>query len=75
MTEKEMTENLKSARFLHNVLVLICAAIIIFAVAPDRDRSYSQAEHEIANYSRLSYNDYLQYLYTLLGQAEQKERG
>src|SRR6185437_13491922 len=69
-----MTESLKSVRILHNLLVVVCAAIIIFAAAPDRDRSYSKAEHEIANYSRLSYNDYLQYLYSLPVQYERNER-
>src|SRR6185437_13021348 len=69
-----MTESLKSVRILHNLLVVVCAAIIIFAAAPDRDRSYSKAEHEIANYSGLSYNDYLQYLYSLPVQYERNER-
>ncbi len=68
-----MTENLKSARFLHNLLILVCAAFIFFAFAPDRDRRYSRAEHELANYSRLSYNDYMQYLYSLMAQDEQRE--
>ena len=60
-----MTESLKSVRFLNNLLVLVCAAIIVFAFTPDLARRYSAAEHEIGEYSQLSMADYVQYLYSL----------
>jgi hypothetical protein len=69
-----MNESLKSARFLYNLLVLACAAIIIFAFTPDQARRYSAAEHELAQYSRLSSNDYFEYVYSSLKQDEQKEK-
>jgi hypothetical protein len=60
-----MTESLKSVRFLNNLLVLVCAAIIVFAFTPDLARRYSDAEHELGQYSQLSMADYVQYLYSL----------
>lgn len=69
-----MTESLKSVRILHNLLVLVCAAIIVFAYAPDRTRRYSAAENELNQYSRLSSNDYFGYVYSSLKPDEQKEK-
>lgn len=69
-----MTESLKAARFVHNLLVVVCAGIIVFSLAPDRARRYSSAEHELADYLQLSQNEFTFYLSSLLKQDERNEK-
>jgi hypothetical protein len=69
-----MTESLKSVRILHNLLVLVCAAIIVFASTPDRVRRYSAAENELNRYSQISSNDYFGYVYSSLQPDRQIEK-
>lgn len=51
-----LSESLKTLRFLHRILMLAAAAILILAVAPDPSRNYRAALRELGALSELQAN-------------------
>lgn len=65
-----MSENLKTLRFLHNLLLLTATAILAFVLAPDDSNKCKTALDELAALSELNGEDYYSFISERLKSSE-----
>jgi hypothetical protein len=57
-----VTENIKTLRLLHQLLIVISAAILVFALRPDQSNDYKAALNELATLKQLSFGGWSNYV-------------
>lgn len=68
---RSMDERLKSLRSLHQMLCVAAAAVLAFAMTPDRSKEYRAALDELETLRQLSPNKYPTYVQGLFAEQEQ----